>query len=148
MEDKSSIINEVLVELFNDILGIEHSALAETKFKDLSISEIHTIEAVSYAERNMTEVARELGITTGTLTIAINNLVKKGYVERRKREEDRRVVLVSLTITGKVVYRMHKKFHDDMVKETIEGLDDKEQEVLIKALTKLNSFFRNKYKLK
>lgn len=146
MKEASSIVNEVLVDLFNDILNIEHKALAATKFKDLSIAEIHTIEAVSYEERTMSEVARNLKITTGTLTIAINNLVNKGYVKRRRKEDDRRVVLVSLTQSGKVVFRIHKKFHDDMVKATLEGLNEDEQKVLINSLSKLNKFFREKYK--
>jgi DNA-binding MarR family transcriptional regulator len=142
----SSVINEILVDLFNDILNIEQRALSSSKFKDLSISEIHTIEAVSYEERTMSEVAKQLGITTGTLTIAINNLVNKGYVQRKRNEDDRRVVLVSLTQTGKVVFRIHKKFHDDMVKATIEGMNTEEQEILINSLSKLNDFFRAKYK--
>lgn len=146
MKEASSIVNEVLVDLFNDILNIEHKALAATKFKDLSIAEIHTIEAVSYEERTMSEVARNLKITTGTLTIAINNLVNKGYVKRKRKEDDRRVVLVSLTQSGKVVFRIHKKFHDDMVKATLEGLNEDEQNVLINSLSKLNKFFREKYK--
>ncbi|MDV3428619.1 MAG: MarR family winged helix-turn-helix transcriptional regulator [Bacillota bacterium] len=146
MKDASSIVNEVLVDLFNDILNIEQKALSATKFKDLSIAEIHTIEAVSYEERTMSEVARNLKITTGTLTIAINNLVNKGYVKRKRNEDDRRVVLVSLTQSGKVVFRIHKKFHDDMVKATLEGLNNDEQEVLINSLSKLNKFFREKYK--
>lgn len=146
MKELSSVINEILVDLFNDILSIEHRAFSVSKFKDLSISEIHTIEAVSYEERTMSEVAKQLGITTGTLTIAINNLVNKGYVERRRNEDDRRVVLVSLTQTGKVVFRIHKKFHDDMVKATLEGLSIEEQEILINSLSKLNNFFREKYK--
>lgn len=146
MKEASRIVNEVLVDLFNDILNIEHKALAATKFKDLSIAEIHTIEAVSYEERTMSEVARNLKITTGTLTIAINNLVNKGYVKRKRKEDDRRVVLVSLTQSGKVVFRIHKKFHDDMVKATLEGLNEDEQKVLINSLSKLNKFFREKYK--
>ena len=35
----------------------------------------------------MSEVANELNITVGTLTIAINNLSKKGYVQRSKSEK-------------------------------------------------------------
>lgn len=146
MNEVSSVVNNILVDLFNDILSIEHKAFSATKFKDLSIAEIHTIEAVSYKQRTMSEVARDLKITTGTLTIAVNNLVNKGYVTRKRKEDDRRVVLVSLTQKGKVVFRIHKKFHDDMVKETIEGLNEDEQKVLINSLSKLNKFFREKYK--
>lgn len=144
-----SIINEVLVDLFNDILTIEQTALKEGAFNDISITEIHTIEAIGmYVPRTMSEVASDLGITVGTLTIAISNLVKKQYVERQRWDKDRRVVKIALTRKGKLAYRIHKKFHSDMVKSTIEGLNEDEEQVLVSALEKLNEFFRSKYNIK
>jgi DNA-binding MarR family transcriptional regulator len=148
MSKTINLVNEILVDIFNDILTIEQNALNEGEFKDLSITEIHTIEAISmYEARSMSEVAADLRITVGTLTTAINNLVKKGYVVRKRIEEDRRVVLVQLTKRGKLAYRIHDKFHKDMVKETIEGLREDEEKVLVIALEKLNSFFKSKYNL-
>lgn len=143
------VLNQLLVTLFNDILEIEQNALKEGVLNDLSITEIHTIEAIGmYEPRTMTEVAKDLGITVGTLTTAINKLVKKEYVERTRGEEDRRAVMIALTRKGKLAYRVHEKFHGDMINETIDGLTSEEEEVLIKALSKLNKFFSEKYNLK
>lgn len=144
-----SIINELLVENFNDILAIEQTALREGVFKDMSITEMHTLEAIGmYVPRTMSEVANDLSITVGTLTTAIGNLVKKGYVERRRSEEDRRVVKIALTKKGKLAYRIHQKFHSDMVKIAIEGLNPEEEEILAAALEKLNVFFKSRYNIK
>jgi len=126
------VLNELLVTIFNDILEI-----------------VHTIEAIGmYHPRTMTEVANDLNITVGTLTTAITKLVKKGYVERTRGEEDRRSVMIALTRKGKLAYRVHEKFHQDMISETIKGLTDEEEEVLIRSLEKVNSFFKSKYNLK
>ena len=146
---KSTItINELLVQLFNDILQIEEKSLKEGIISDLSITEIHTIEAIGmYAEKSMSEVAQILKITVGTLTTAINKLIKKEYVERKRIEEDRRVVLVKLTKKGKLAYRIHEKFHHDMVNTAIDGLSEEEEEVLISSLDKINKFFKEKYEL-
>jgi len=149
MSKSKKVLNELLVELFKDILEIEQKALNEGRFSDLSITEIHTIEAIGmYKPRTMSEVANELDITVGTLTTAINNLVKKEYVERKRIEEDRRVVLIQLTKKGKLAYRVHEQFHLDMIKETIGGLTEQEEDVLISSLEKLNVFFKDKYNLK
>jgi len=143
------VLNELLVTIFNDILEIEQTALQEGVLKDLSVTEIHTIEAIGmYHPRTMTEVANDLNITVGTLTTAITKLVKKGYVERTRVEEDRRSVMIALTRKGKLAYRVHEKFHQDMISETIKGLTDEEEEVLIRSLEKVNSFFKSKYNLK
>ena len=148
MNRSTVIINKLLVELFNDILQIEEHSLKYGPIADLSITEIHTIEAIGmYDEKSMSEVAQSLKITVGTLTTAINKLIKKEYVERKRIEEDRRVVLVKLTKKGKLAYRLHDKFHKDMVNTAIDGLDDKEEEVLVNSLTKLNKFFKAKYEL-
>ena len=105
-------INNLLVEVFNDILVIEESELKKSQFNDLSITEMHTIEAVGmYRKKTTSEVAKELSITVGTLTTAINRLVKKNYVERIRSEDDRRVVKLGLTKKGKLLYRVHQNFH-------------------------------------
>lgn len=141
MKPKVGIINELLVKIYNDILTVEQSALQQGKFKDLSITEMHTIEKIGmYAPRTMTNVAEDLHITVGTLTMAINRLVKKGYVERHRTETDRRVVLVQLTEKGKLAYRIHEKFHTDMVRHIITDLNEQEEDILISALEKLSAF--------
>ncbi|SHJ58579.1 transcriptional regulator, MarR family [Clostridium cavendishii DSM 21758] len=148
MKNSEYILNELLVELFNDILHIEQNELKNGVLSDLSVTEIHTIEAIGmYVPRTMSEVAADLKITVGTLTTAINKLIKKGYVERKRIEEDRRVVMVELTKKGKLAYRLHDKFHKEMIQATIIGLNEQEEEVLISSLDKLTSFFKEKYKL-
>jgi DNA-binding MarR family transcriptional regulator len=148
MSKSVGVLNDLLVETFNDILQIEQKALKEGVLKDLSITEIHTINAIGmYKYRTMTEVAQDLKITVGTLTTAINKLLKKGYVDRKRGEEDRRSVMITLTRRGKLAYRIHEKFHFHMVYATIGGLNPQEEEVLIKSLEKLNNFFKQKYKL-
>ena len=148
MEKGKKILNELLVQLFNDILQIEEKSLKNGPLSDLYVTELHTIEAIGmYKERTMTEVAQDLKITVGTLTTAINKLIKKGYVDRKRIEEDRRVVLIHLTKKGKLAYRIHEKFHNDMINETISGLREDEEEILISSLERLNVFFKEKYEL-
>lgn len=71
----------------------------------------------------------------------MNGLVKKGFVERSRSEEDRRVVLVSLTDKGKRAYEHHRQFHDEMIQAIVEELSEDEKQVLVKALTRMGGFF-------
>ena len=101
------------------------------------------MEAIGVEQpKNMTSVAKALSVTTGTLTISVNSLVKKGFVERVRSEEDRRVVLVSLTEKGKRVYRKHQQFHEELVQSIVAQLNDEEKVVLEKVLTNLNKYFK------
>lgn len=137
-------INEVLVNLFNDIKDIEEKALTSSEFKNISVNDMHILDAVGIREpKNMSTVARTLSVTVGTLTIAVNNLVKKGYVERIRSQEDRRVVLISLSEKGVKAYKHHKAFHDKMVMSVLKDLDADETKALINALGKLQEFLKS-----
>ncbi len=137
------MLNEVLVRLFRNINTIEENAIKHSKHLGMTTNDMHVIEAIGIdSPKNMTSVARSLMVTTGTLTISVNSLVKKGFVERTRSEEDRRVVLISLTEKGKEAFRSHQQFHDKMVEAVTAQLSEEEQEILQKALSRLNKFFR------
>ena len=139
--DISNTLNEVLVRLFRDINTLEERAIRTEEYKDVTANDMHVIEAIGPdSAKNMTSVAREL--TTGTLTLAVNSLVKKGYVDRTRSEEDRRVVLISLSRKGKKAYLHHRRFHEEMIDAVLKELSEEEQRALESALSKLTRFFR------
>ncbi|NLJ58297.1 MAG: winged helix-turn-helix transcriptional regulator [Tissierellia bacterium] len=139
-------VNEILVRLFANILDIEEKCLKVGEFSDLSISEMHVIENIGYSdERTMSDTAKTLKVTSGTLTTAVDNLIKKGYVERRRSAEDRRVVKIRLTEKGKAAFKSHEDFHKDLVTSALQQLNSHEEEVLIKVLSDIDVFFNEKY---
>ena len=98
-----------------------------------------------YEPKSMSEVAKILKITVGTLTVAVGNLVKKGYVERYRSENDRRVVKIGLTKKGRLLYRVHEKFHIDMINACITGMNEEEEKILSDALKKLSAFLQGNF---
>lgn len=136
------VLHDILVRLFQEILDIESKALITSDFKDISVNDMHIIEAIGEKEpKNMSTVAKIMSVTVGTLTIAINSLVKKGYVHRERSEEDRRVVLISLTEKGRKANAHHRRFHDGMIQAVLKDLDEDQQKVLVKSLMNLREFF-------
>ena len=136
-------INDVLVNLFNEILKLEEEAIITDEFKDITNNDMHIIEAVGLSgENTMSVVAKKLGITAGSLTTSVNSLVNKKYVTRQRSDEDRRVVFLKLTDKGKRAYEHHREYHSQMTEAVISRLDEEEVPVLIKSLTGLSEFFR------
>ena len=136
-------LNELLVKLFKDILEIESKCLITEEFKDITNNDMHIIEAVGIEEpRRMSEIAKRLGVTVGTLTTNMNSLEDKGYIVRERSKTDKRVVLVVLTPKGKKAYYHHRDFHKDMIKAIVNGLDEEEMKVMIKCLLNLGNFFK------
>ena len=136
-------LNEILVRLFRSIMDVEEKAIITREFQDITNNDMHVIEAIGIGTpKNMSSIAKKLSVTVGTLTIAMNSLVKKGYVKRERSEKDRRVVFIQLTNKGRMSYHHHAEFHRQMTEAVIAELNENETEVLVKALDGLRKFFR------
>ena len=143
MEDAYRAINDILVNLFHEIWELEEKAIITEEFKNLTNNDMHVIEAIGLGEgNNMSSIARKLNITVGSLTTAMNSLVNKAYVERRRSEKDRRVVYVRLTEKGVKAYHHHEDYHRQMTQAIISKLSEDEIPVLVNTLEGLEEFFR------
>lgn len=141
--DSYGTVNDALGSLFNDVMDIEQKAIITEQFKDITNNDMHVIDAIGIGNpKNMSTIAKELSVTVGTLTIAINSLVKKGYVTRQRSNEDRRVVYISLSDKGRKAYKHHADFHRKMIQGIMEELNEQELEVLVKAIHHLDNWFR------
>lgn len=146
MSSPTKLINEILVDLFKNILDIEEQALKDRGIADLSMNEMHTLEAIGYESiKTMSETAEILKITLGTLTTSINRLVKKGYVRRLQDEKDRRIVLIKLTDSGQEAFKTHEDFHMEMIAKMLMDLNLEEDKALLGSLEKLKEFFQSNY---
>ena len=147
MDEFSTKLNEVLVETFRSILKVEEQTLKHSERVDLSISEMHLIESVgknNNSGKTISDIAEDLSITLPSVTIAINKLMRKGYVEKIKCENDGRVVYVTLTPLGLKMDAVHRYFHQTMVRSVAKELSDEEKEAMVKGIIKLNAFFNKK----
>lgn len=146
MNEFDQTINDLLLDIFDKILVTEEKALRRGNFSDISVAEMHALESIGpYDRRTMSETAATLGVTTGTLTVAIDRLVRKGYVERHRDPNDRRVVRVGLTRKGKLAFRMHNKFHKLLVDRLVGPLDPDGREILLTTLRQIDLIVKEQY---
>lgn len=136
----------LMLQIFNMVEKTEETALKETaNSHNLSVSEMHTLVAIGRHEpKTMSTVAGELLINVSTLSIAINKLEKKGYVERIRTEADRRIVRITLTAKGKKALQQHEKFYYDLVEESCRDMDEQEKKLFIQSLENMSQFFEKK----
>ena len=138
------LINEYLTSIFNNVLVIEEVSLRGSRFKDISIKEMHTIDVIgNFSDVTPSFVSKELMVTLGTVTTCLNNLERKGYIERIRSDQDRRVVYLHLTKKGRLVHRLHRRFHKAMVEKIIDGMSPEEINVMGKGLTNLYQFLED-----
>lgn len=141
--DITKKLNDILVSLFNSVLKMEEDAIKNASNHNLSITEVHTLAAIGAGKaKTMTQVAARLKISVSTLTIAINKLVDKKYVNRFRIPEDRRIVKIELTEAGVEAVREHEEFHRNMIDDVLAELNEEEQKILLQSLDNLHDFFK------
>ena len=93
------------------------------------------------ARMSYSEIGEQVGISRVAVKNRMDALEKKGYVERKRSIDDKRVVKASLLEKGKTAYYHHEQFHRQMIEHAKEGLSEQEMTVLIYALAKLVDYF-------
>ncbi|RHM60861.1 MULTISPECIES: MarR family winged helix-turn-helix transcriptional regulator [Coprobacillaceae] len=113
--DKKTDTVELIVDLVNTTLDIQDLYLRESEYSQLSMSEMHVIEAVSKEEvPSMTAVANHLNITLGTLTTAVKKIIEKGFLVKERSNEDKRIFYLRLTKEGEKALEVHNQFHKEL----------------------------------
>lgn len=135
-------LNTFLVDVFGRINKIEERAMADGLGSSISITEIHIIEKIgAKSPIRMSEVARGIGVTLATLTVACDKLEAKELVRRSRDTNDRRVVNITLTDKGRAAYEYHRAFHERMISSIIADLSPEQAAILAESLEKLQDFF-------
>lgn len=136
------VLNELLVDLFNQILSIQQNRL-KSMGVSLSLSEVHVLEAIEKTrDPSMSHIAKRLRITVGTLTTSVKRLVKKGFVERYQTVKDKRKVFLRNTDHALNVLKDHEAFHQAMIDSVTQELDETTLDSTVSAFSKLLAFFK------
>jgi DNA-binding MarR family transcriptional regulator len=112
--------------------------------KPSEIMVLFCIKKSGQSEVKVSEISRRLHVKAPTVTQLVNELEKKGQVERVTRSTDRRSVWIKLTEEGeRKIRKVEKEIHN-----TYSGLIDylgvEETVQLITTLKKMHTYFLNK----
>lgn len=141
-------INELLVGLFNYILYIEDRNLKE-KGVPLTMSEVHILESIrDTSDNSMSHIAGRVMVTQGTLTTSAGKLINKGYVERYRDQNDKRIVRLSLTEKALPILKIHDDFHKQLIDKAVGDLGLEENTLLMESLERILNYFRDEYRIK
>jgi DNA-binding MarR family transcriptional regulator len=100
----------------------------------VSRTEVGVLRNLRSRPRRITELASEERVTQPAITLLVNRLAEKGWVERIPDPSDGRAVLVSLTPAGEEAFdRLRAEYHA-LLHEEIATLDDREVATLAGAV--------------
>ena len=122
---------DVYIKLSRASGAVEARINCHLKDYGLTPSQFGVLEALYHlGPLHQHELASKILKSSGNLTLVIDNLVKRGLVERERDETDRRCVTVFLTETGNQLINDIFPLHVERVVDVIGVLPPKEQHQL------------------
>ena len=100
----------------------------------VSRTEVGVLRNLRAGPRRITELAAEERVTQPAITLLVNRLEERGWVQRVPDPSDRRAVLVSLTPDGEAVFERLRAEYRVLLHEEMASLDDEEVATLASAV--------------
>ncbi len=124
-----------IVEFYEKLSSWEHEVV---RGSDLTPGQMHAIEIIGHEKSlRMKDLAEKLGVTTGTLTVSVDKLERKGLILRKPHETDRRSYRIVLTDAGEEHFAKHHEFHIKLTEEIASSLTPEELKTFEQVLEKV-----------
>jgi MarR family transcriptional regulator, 2-MHQ and catechol-resistance regulon repressor len=102
------------------------------------ISDFALLEVVHHkGPTPINEIGRKVGLTSGSITAAVDRAQNKGWIVRIPDSIDRRVIRIDLTEAGRRVIEESLKHHAETLEDAASVLDPVERSTLVSLLKKL-----------
>jgi len=102
-------MNDLFLQLTEMLWEHVYSSHLSNRTVSFSITEHYLIEFLgkeSFA--SMSKLSRIFYVPPTTMTSIVDRLVQRGYIKRRRAQQDRRKILVTLSEKGKEFYLYHR----------------------------------------
>jgi DNA-binding MarR family transcriptional regulator len=116
---------------------IERAAVDTLESLDLAQGELRVLLRLSRGRRSHGEIARDLLVSTGTMTNRLDKLEAAGFVSRHADPADRRGVIVELTPSGREVLDRYIGVQAAREKHLLSAMSAEDKRELSRLLRKL-----------
>lgn len=129
---------ELAIELFANMRKIVKMPI-QKKIGDLSHGEMSILGFLTFGTDGISagELSEKLNLTTPRIASALNSLSKKGYIERSRNRNDKRVVIVNVTESGKKVLLEQREEAIMMMEQLLQQLGEKDAKEFLRILKRI-----------
>ena len=136
--DDQKLALDTMIKLTRAANSLMARLMRHNTFGDLTESQFGTLEALYHlGPMSQSAICAKLLKSGGNTTLVIDNLEKRGLVQRRRAPEDRRVVMVELTEAGLQLISSIFPHHAQIVAAEMAVLGPEEQRQLGELCKKL-----------
>ena len=125
----------VFMKAFQALLPHAARSIKRTKLGD---SDFRVLEALLHkGPLPVNTIGPKVWLTPGSISVAVDRLVKKGLVSRKDHPDDRRVRQVELTAKGRALIARGFQEHSAAMETSVRVLSKNERLTLLRLLKKL-----------
>jgi MarR family transcriptional regulator, 2-MHQ and catechol-resistance regulon repressor len=125
----------VLMKAFQALATHAKESIERTKLGD---SDFRVLEALLHkGPLPVNTIGPKVWLTPGSISVAVDRLVKKGLVSRKEHSHDRRVRQVELTAKGRALITRGFREHAAAMENAVSVLSKKERLTFLRLLKKL-----------
>lgn len=108
--------------------------------KHYTLRQLYYIELINKNRGiSISDLARILGVKKSTVSVAINQLIDLGIVEKTQSERDKRFYYLELTLKGEEIIEKHMQVHKNTIKKILEILNPEEVDNFIDIVNKVST---------
>jgi DNA-binding MarR family transcriptional regulator len=132
------------IELWQNISTIHRTAIKRLNSRlssdRITFSQWSILRALGkYGSMPMTRLSEYMLVAPANITGLVDRLERKGYVERRKNSQDRRLIIIELTRKGEETQGAIAQQFQTYVRHVFRSLSDNDRAVLLRLLRQLRS---------
>ena len=129
-------------DLLNKMAWLNKSKM-EDILKDYKPSEVHCMEYIEKNKNsNVTQLATSLYMTTSAISKLTKKLIKKGFIESYKKDDNKKEIYFRLTTEGKAINKIHEDFHKEFKerdKAVFEQITDEQFDGMLNFIKKYST---------
>ncbi|MBY8864581.1 MULTISPECIES: MarR family winged helix-turn-helix transcriptional regulator [Streptomyces] len=130
-------LSAALLAVAGELTQRIHEGVVARGFEGLRPAHGFAFARLSPAGATVTELAAHLGVTKQAASQLVDEIVRKGYAERRPHPEDARARLIVLTERGRACTRAAEESAADAVRAWGEVIGEEQVRALGRELTRL-----------
>jgi MarR family transcriptional regulator, organic hydroperoxide resistance regulator len=125
-------------ELFQNMIRTRKKSFYK-KVDEVSHGERKILGYLTYGKNKVTsgELSEYLDLSTPRVASALNSLSKKGFIKRKKDEQDKRVVIVNITESGKSFVKEEHEEAMGALEKILEKLGEQDAREFVRITKKI-----------
>ena len=126
------------MDKLSDLMRKFQTQLRSGDLKEYTVRQLYYIELIDKNQGiSVSELAKKLDVKKSTVSIAINQLIDLGIVNKIQSNQDKRFYFLKLTLKGNQIMEMHKQVHKNTIKKILKILNPEEVENFVKIVNKI-----------